>query len=310
VYARHDLSGKFGVCGCHCPLFSCHASRSYALHVSNAVTPILKDLLHSYGLLYITVQTLQQRPGTEHSSLKDYYGSLGAPEPGEPVLIVRISADGEIRFLKQRAAEIPDSLRSQYGDADLTVMELPEDEYFFFQAFRPGLFDLESQLPAFILQMALVHAYTLFENYIADVVRLRLQAHPAQVGLKKAVTVADLLTFPTREDLLASIIENEVNQVMRLPIVAILDSLRSRFGLRDLSLSHEKELNLLSLTRNCVVHNAGKVDQKLATTDSSFVLGQLIKIDSQALSKAIHMCRKFCASVDRELEAVAQERSA
>jgi hypothetical protein len=243
------------------------------------VTPLLKELLHTYGLLYITVLTLQQqRPGTAHSSLKDYYDSLGASEPGEPVLVVRISSDGETRFLKQAAEQMPAQLRSQYSEADVTVMELPEDEYYFFQAFRPGIFDLERQLPPFILQMALVHAYTLFENYIADVVRLLLQAHPVQVGLKKQVTVADVLAFASREELLANIIENELNQVMHLPIVAILDLLRSRFGLRDLSLAHDKELELLSLTRNCVVHNAGKVDQKLATADSSLVLGQSIVI--------------------------------
>jgi hypothetical protein len=275
------------------------------------MTPILKELLSSYGLLYITVLTLQkQRPGTAHSSLKDYYDSLGAAEPGEPVLVVRISPDGESRFLKEGAEQMPPSLRSQYGEADVTIMELPEDEYYFFQAFRPGMFDLERQLPPFILQMALVHAYTLFENYIADVVRLRLQAHPRQVGLKKQVTVADVLAFASREELLASIIENELNQVMHLPIVAILESLRSRFGLRGLSPAHDKELELLSLTRNCVVHNAGKVDQKLATADSSFVLGQSIEVDTEGLSKSIHTCRKFCASVDRELESVDRVNSA
>ena len=235
---------------------------------------ILKELLHSYGLLYITVQTLQQqRPGTTHASLNDYYASLGRAEPGEPVLVVRISSDGVSRITDLKGEQLPDDLRAQYGDGDLTLMELPEDEFYFFQAFRPGIFELEKQLPPFILQMALVHAYTLFKNYIADVVRMRLHAQPAQVGLKKQVVVADVLAFATKEDLVASIVDNEVNQVMHLPIAAILDSLRNRYGLHELPAVHDKELELLSLTRNCFVHNAGKVDHKLASADASLVIG-------------------------------------
>ena len=275
------------------------------------MTPILKELLRSYGLLYVTVLTLQsERPGTSHASLRDYYDSLGKAEPGEPILAVRISSDGETRFLHEAADHLPTSLHNQYSDGDVTIMELPEDEFYFFQAFRPGMFDLEKQLPPFILQMALVHAYTLFENYLADVVRLRLQAHPAQVGLKKQITVADLLSCESRENLIASVIDNEVNQVMHMPIAAILDSLRSRFGLRDLSLEHDRELELLSLMRNCFVHNAGQVDLKLAAADSSLVFGQSIEVGTEALRNSINACRKFCASVDLALESLDPAQSA
>lgn len=57
--------------------------------------------------------------------------------------------------------------------ATVTILELPEDEFYFFQAFRPRIFDLDKQLPSFFLQMALVYGYTLFENYLADVIRIR-----------------------------------------------------------------------------------------------------------------------------------------
>ena len=75
------------------------------------MTSLLKNLLHSYGLLYVTVTTLQkERPGNSHASLHDYYSSLGNAEPGEPVLVVRISDDGETRFLRQSAELLPPSM--------------------------------------------------------------------------------------------------------------------------------------------------------------------------------------------------------
>jgi hypothetical protein len=46
------------------------------------VTPILKDLLHSYGLLYVTVVTLQkERPADSYASVHDYYaGGIGVKD--------------------------------------------------------------------------------------------------------------------------------------------------------------------------------------------------------------------------------------
>jgi len=269
------------------------------------VTPILKDVLHSYGLLCITVMMLQkERPGNPHASLQEYYKSLGKAEPGEPVLVVRISKDGETRFIHRAADQLPTDIRTEYGEGDVTIMELPEDEFYFFQAFRPGLFNLEKEVPDFILQMALVHSYTLFENYIVHVIRMRLQAHPAQVGLKRQITVADLLSNESKESLVAKVIDDELQQVMRLPLTGILEALRSRFGLSELSTAHDSELQRLSLIRNCLIHNAGKVDRKLAASDASLAVGQPLDIGVNALIAAINTCRTFCSATDRLCESL------
>jgi len=267
------------------------------------VTDLLKQLLHSYGLLYVTISMLQvNRPGTSHASLSEYYESLGAAEPGEPVLVVRISADGETRFLRQNSEQLPPKLRETYGCGDVTIMELPEDEYYIFQAFRPGIFDLDKQLPSFLLQMALIYGYTLFENYLADVIRIRLRAHPAQVGLKKQITVSDVLDSDSRESLIDKIIEGELYRLMHEPIVTILESLRIRLGLRGLTAEFDKAIGILSMTRNCLIHNGGKVDSKLASMDSALSVSQALDISSVTLSDSINTCRKLCAAIDAALE--------
>lgn len=269
------------------------------------VTPLLKALLHSYGLLYVTVITLQkERPGNSTDSLQEYYKSLGKAEPGEPVLAVRISKDGETRFIHQASDQLPTRLREEYGEGDVTVMELPEDEFYFFQAFRPGLFDLNKELPEFMLQMALVHAYTLFENYITDIVRMRLQAHPEQVGLKKQFTVGELLSSASREDLLAKVVEKEVQQIMHLPLTDIVKALRSRFGFRTLSRRYDHGLQRLSLVRNCLIHNAARVDRKLAALDARLQTGAPLEVGVDVLIEAINICRKFCSATDQLLESL------
>src|ERR1017187_8149259 len=143
------------------------------------MTDLLKTLLHHYGLLYVTVCQLErERPGNPSESLNAYYETLGPLTPDEPALVVRISPDGESRFLPDDGDE--KRVGEESASTRVKVLELPEAEFYFFKAFRPGLFDLEKGLPAFLLQMALVYSYTLLENYVMEIVRLRLRAYPAQ----------------------------------------------------------------------------------------------------------------------------------
>jgi hypothetical protein len=194
------------------------------------MTNLLKELLHTYGLLYITVVQLeQQRPGTKHESLKEYYDSLGVAEPGEPVAVVRISKDGDHHILYDvDATSMP--IDERYRKAGLTVLEMPEDEYYFFEAFRPGMFDLEKELPSFIFGMAVVYACALFESYVAELIRLRLKAHPAQIGTDKTTSMAEILKSDSKDDLIEMIIDRELNRIMHEPIAAILDKLRTRLA--------------------------------------------------------------------------------
>ena len=88
---------------------------------------------------------------------------LDTLEQGELALVVRISPDGATRigsFDHNEDGLIP---KANSGGR-IAVWELPEDEFHFFKAFREGLFDLEKQVPTFLLQMAFVHAHTLFET--------------------------------------------------------------------------------------------------------------------------------------------------
>ena len=176
----------------------------------------------------------------------------------------------------------------------VAIQELPEDEFYFFKAFRHGLFEWEKQVPTFLLQMAFVHAYTLFENYLRGILSLRLQAHPQQIGLKKQITYAEIFASASKEEIMDRIIDRELSQLMYEPIESLLAKMRETFGFRNLSDTHDDAIRRLALTRNCLMHNAGKVSDKLAKTDSALTEGQQIATQSKTISEAIHTYRTFC----------------
>ena len=63
------------------------------------MTKEVVNLLQQYGLLVTSMSHLvKERPRSPHESLEEYYKSLGAPLPDEPILAVRISADNELHF--------------------------------------------------------------------------------------------------------------------------------------------------------------------------------------------------------------------
>jgi len=280
------------------------------------MTYLLKTLLHEYGILSVSLSKLEgERPRNPHESLNAYYESMGAPyegpasvmrekiaalDPDEPKLVVGISADGSMKMRAFDENE-PDSEGKPSG---VKFLELPEDEFYFFKAFRHGLFEWEKQVPAFLLQMAFVHAYTLFENYLRGILSLRLHAHPQQIGVKKQITYAEIFASASKEEIMEWIIDRELSQLMYEPIESLLAKMRDTFGFRNLSDTHDDAIRRLALTRNCLMHNAGKVSDKLAKTDSALTEGQQITIQSKTISEAIHTYRTFCLEVDQGFESL------
>jgi hypothetical protein len=275
------------------------------------MTYLLKTLLHEYGMLSVSLSKLEgERPGNPHESLNAYYESMGTPyegpaelmrekiaalDPDEPKLVVGISPDGSTKIRR---------FDESNPEGNLAVWELPEDEFYFFKAFRHGLFEWEKQVPTFLLQMAFVHACTLFENYLRGILSLRLQAHPQQIGLKKQITYAEIFASASKEEIMDRIIDRELSQLMYEPIESLLAKMRETFGFRNLSDTHDDAIRRLALTRNCLMHNAGKVSDKLAKTDSALTEGQQITIQSKTISEAIHTYRTFCLEVDQGFESL------
>lgn len=104
----------------------------------NKLSETLRTLLHRYGLLYISLSTLvKERPGSEHNSYDEYQRSLGDFEENESLVVVRISENTESRILHpgDHDLTIVDTEAGKVTN-NISIMELPEDEFYFFGAFR------------------------------------------------------------------------------------------------------------------------------------------------------------------------------
>jgi hypothetical protein len=270
------------------------------------MTNELQSLLYQYGLLYITMSKLEgDRPGRVHDTLDQYDASLGSITDDEPVVLVRVSDEGEPCIV---TGDMASNVEERYQRANVTVMELPADEFHFFRAFRGGLFELDRVLPSFLFEMALVYAYTLFESYLFEVVRRRYRSHPELMGANKQLIYSDVLQSTSKEDLMETIIGREVDRLMYQPLVAVLDALRSRLGFRSLSTDLDPEIQILSMTRNCIVHNRSRVDPKLAALKPWLTVGQQIAANFASFSNALGTCRKLCAAIDATLEQIEQHK--
>jgi hypothetical protein len=140
----------------------------------------------------------------------------------------------------------------------------------------------------------LSYAYTLFENYLRGILSLRLPALPQQIGSKKQIAYSEIFASASKEELMERIIDNELALLIYEPIEALLAKMRDTFGFRSLSTTHDRTIRRLSLTRNCLMHHAGKVSEKLAIAEAAMIEGQPITTQRGTISEAIGIYREFC----------------
>jgi hypothetical protein len=267
------------------------------------MTEGLKILLQHYGALSVTLAyLLRERPGESHSSLEEYYKELGAPLPDEPVLAVKISKDGETRFIHEPEHNV--EFRNDTGEkvGSVTVLELPEDEYWFFSAFRPSLFDLNKDLPPFMYEMAIVNAYAMLEGYISDLLRVQLRRHPQLMGGQRELKYEQILAAASKEELLALMIEREIRDTMYLPFVGIIKKMREQLGFRHLTRKYDEAVTRISYIRNCLLHNNSRADAKFAAVCPTIREGEKFLLEMKDVTETIDTLRQLASAIDAALE--------
>ena len=267
---------------------------------SGTITEGLKALLQHYGTLAVTLHHLMsERPATHYESLDAYYESLGNPLPDEPVLMVRISKDGETRFLKKGEHDVMFEDDSGQETGNVTVWELPENEFWFYRAFRPGIFDLNRDLPNFLYAMGIVDAFGIFEGYLSDLLKERLRQHPRLMGSKRQLSYEQIFEAASKDDIVETMIDREIGELTYLSLSDLLTKMRKRIGFRDLTCDYDKAVCELAIVRNCLLHNHGKADRKLSEYSSAYQSGDTIRCDMKMVDSAINTLRRLAYEIDR-----------
>lgn len=276
------------------------------------MTNNLKKLLHDFGLLYVTINELEQKHKKEEKiSLKDYDKSLGKLLHGEPAIVVKISDSGKpeiydyskVTDVKLKKV-IDNKLKTDKKDK-VSVLELSEDEFYFFEAFRLGIHNLNQELPEFIYNMWIIHSYSLFENYINEILKKRFIIHPQLLSVNKTLTIQELLGSKSKKDLIEKYINLEIRDLMYLPILGILDKMRNKYGFKKLNTNYDSSINEISLIRNCLIHNGAIVDNKLADAfPKQYINKTKIIIDINYVNQTTYLTRKLAYEIDKIFEGI------
>lgn len=269
------------------------------------MTDFLKRLLHDYGLLHISLVTMEEARKRWASALgpimTDDELAKSPVAKDEPVIVVRISKTNEVEFLDpgEHEVELIDP-ETQEPAGQVTVWEVPEDEFYFFRAIRTGLAGLAGELPTFYLGMCLVHAHGLFEHYLYELLKAVFLSRPEMLGTSKMVRYADVLeSYPSMPALLALMADNELRDLFYKSWRDILQSLREKYGFKPLTTTSDDEIIKFSLIRNCLVHNHGITDARLEEqSKSAYKYGDPISIDMESVRAGIQRYRKCAVEID------------
>ncbi len=276
------------------------------------MTKLLSGLLYDYGLLHVTLASLEEA----RAQWSQRFGQVMSQEDldatpiaaDEPVLVVVRKSDAE-----EPSFHHPGDHAFQAIDANgishtenISVLELPFDEYHFFSAFRPGIQGLTEELPNFFFGMAVVHAYGLFENYMVSLLRSIVVRRPEMLGNSKQVTYGEVIEcHPSMDKLIERLAEKHIHELSYKSLRDQLKALRAQLGFRDLADEFDDEIVEVALFRNCLVHNRGVADQKLAEEfPESYAEGSAIVADKALVDKTIVTCRRFAVVLDAKAEEV------
>ena len=228
---------------------------------------------------------------------------MGELLPGEPALIVKISKDGKSEFID--FVEKENHANEKSGYENVKILELPKDEYYFFEAFRSGIFNLEQEIPNFMYNMWITHTFGLLENYLMMILKSRFLIHPKLLSTNKTLTLNDLLTSESKDALFERFVDLEVRELLYLPINGILGKMRDKYGFKKLIKDYDLQIRKISLIRNCLVHNRSIVSDKLAIEFSSeFILNEKIPVTIKIVDEIIDNLRQLAFEIDKTFESI------
>lgn len=269
------------------------------------MTELLKRLLHDYGLLYISIVTMEK-------ARKQWSNTLGPIMSDEELAELPIEKDEPVVVVRKGKGEEPDFLGPgehgiQFTDKEtkepvghVSVLELPEDEFYFFGAFRGGLVGLASELPDFFFGMCLVHAHGLFEHHVRELLKSIFLSRPEMLGTSKTVKYGDVLeSYPSMAALLEGMVENELRELFYKSWRDLLEVLREKYGFKQLPTTLDERTIEFSLIRNCFVHNHGIADARIEKhSKGTYKCGTSISIDGETVLAAIKLFRTVATVID------------
>jgi len=142
------------------------------------------------------------------------------------------------------------------GSWDTTPVELAEKNP------GPGIRFLRKNLQD-LLQMLFSRQVESFESYLADVLREALRSHPELLRSREEVRLDYVLRFASLEEMLQDLVDRKVADLSYLGLNKLSDWVEQHMAVKLIDDSSLVEVISEAIeTRNCIVHNRGRVGAK------------------------------------------------
>lgn len=213
----------------------------------SALASHLKDLLNSYNEACRALEVF----------VSESFQNISARKAKAKALVQKLG-DATATLVGEGEAQ-PKAKVNDDGTVFLSLTPSERDELH-------GALNSHSQLydahPQMLVNMALAHAYALFDALVSDVLFNALCATPEQLRSKTTLTFEEILNFPTQEALIEALARRRVLGLMYGRLEDQLKYIAKSFGTNVIESGTADVEHLLELRdrRNLIVHNNGRAN--------------------------------------------------
>lgn len=171
--------------------------------------------------------------------------------------------------------------------------------------FVPTEAKLFRQFTELIRVLGLSYLVTIFESYIADIVREILLTHPNILKSAKQFTAEAVLNLGGRKQIVRYLVEKEIEELLYKSFPDIVNYFNRKFNinLSDSGVSVERIVEIMA-TRNIHVHNGGIVNRRYleAVKESKLKVGAYKSITSGYLRISFDSIIALVKFIDAEVQ--------
>ena len=156
--------------------------------------------------------------------------------------------DGLVIFLAASRREVFDTIKNH-------------ESTWFPESQDPRLPDTFESYRVTVANAAFLLGYAYFETFLADLARDIYTSRPILLPSDKKIGFKEVIAADSKADIIRAMIEIEIRSVFYGAIETVRDYFEKRF---QVSWPDQAEIVLASRIRNCLMHNGGIVDERLA----------------------------------------------
>jgi len=198
--------------------------------------------------------------------------------------------------------------RSELSEVEQKQMDKLEDKAYELtdvDIFVPTEAKLFRQFTELIRVLGLSYLVTIFESYIADIVREILLTHPNILKSAKQFTAETVLDLGGRKQIVRYLAEKEIEELLYKSFPDIVNYFNRKFNinLSDSGVSVERIVEIMA-TRNIHVHNGGIVNRRYleSVKESKLKVGAYKSITSGYLKISFDLIIALVKFIDAEVQ--------